>query len=482
MNREFLLNIILVIGLNLAVKTVYIFGIERTVQNRVGEGDYGIYFTILSFTFIFQIVTDLGVNSFNNRHIAQHRQLLDKYFSGLLILKGLLALAFFLVIVMLGWLAGYLVEYPFFVLGLGLVQVLSSVVAFLRSNISGLGLYRTDSVVSVLDRLLLIFICGLLLFHPICRPGFKIEWFVQAQIFTLSITAMICFAILRKHLGQLQFRLNPAFIMLLLQKSAPFALAIFLMTIYSRLDSIMIDQLLADGVIQADYYASAFRLFQASNMVGMLFAGLLLPMFSRQIKEKEAFFPLLRLSFKMIMSGVLPLGVVTVFYRQQIMEWMYNSGSLYTGNILGFLMVGFIAVSGAYVYSALLTANDNLRQMNQVFIAGVFLNVILNLVFVPSHKALGAAAATCLTQYFVFFGLVFQAYRLLQLQMMGKLVFQIFAVVLVVAGSTYLLRGVNILDWQMKFLLSLFWGLLITVIFGLIDKDSLVELMRSGKS
>ncbi len=482
MNREFLVNILLVVVLNLLIKTVYLFGIDRTVQNIVGEGEYGVYFTLLSFTFLFQIVTDLGVNSFNNRHIAQNRFLLDKYFPGLLILKGLLGLAFFLVILIFGLLSGYIRSYPLFVLGLATTQLLSSLVAFLRSNISGLGMYKTDSLVSVLDRLLMIIICGALLIHPVLGSEFKISWFIQCQILTLSITATVAFLVIKRKMKVLRFRFNPTFILLLLKKSAPYALAIFLMTVYTRLDTVMVDQLLTDGIIEADYYASAFRLFQASTMVGLLFAGLLLPMFARQLKEKVPINNLLQFSFKMVIGGALPLAISTVFFREEIMVWMYYNGSLYTGDILGLLMISFIGVSGASIYSALLTANESLGSMNRVFLMGALLNVLLNLLLIPGFKALGAAAATCITQFFIFFGLILLARKLLGLSSQPRLIFNILMTAILTVGSTYLVKGINVLDWQFRFVLSFGIGLCIAILFGLLEKRSFLELLQTSKT
>ena len=87
MKREFLLNILFLLSINLLIKPFYIFGIDRTVQNRVGLEDYGLYATLFSFTFLLQIINDFGLQNFNNRNIAQHHQLLPKYFPNMLLLK-----------------------------------------------------------------------------------------------------------------------------------------------------------------------------------------------------------------------------------------------------------------------------------------------------------------------------------------------------------------------------------------------------------
>ena len=97
MQRKFLTNLGLLLFLNLLIKPIWIFGIDLTVQRNVGVGDYGFYFVILNFSFLFNIILDFGITNFNNRNIAQHNHLLNKHFSGILVLKLLLGLAFVLV-------------------------------------------------------------------------------------------------------------------------------------------------------------------------------------------------------------------------------------------------------------------------------------------------------------------------------------------------------------------------------------------------
>ena len=57
--------------LNLLVKPVAIFGIDATVQNRVGAEAYGIYFSLLNFSILFNILLDFGINNFTTKNIAQ---------------------------------------------------------------------------------------------------------------------------------------------------------------------------------------------------------------------------------------------------------------------------------------------------------------------------------------------------------------------------------------------------------------------------
>ena len=65
--------------LNLLVKPIAIFGIDAAVQNRVPAEDYGIYFSLLNFSFLFNILLDLGINNFTTKNVAQYPEMASKY-------------------------------------------------------------------------------------------------------------------------------------------------------------------------------------------------------------------------------------------------------------------------------------------------------------------------------------------------------------------------------------------------------------------
>ena len=211
MNREFLINIIFLVVINLLIKPFYIFGIDRTVQNVVADGEYGMYFTLFSFTYLFQIINDFGIQNFNNRNISQSRQLIDKYFPNIMVLKMLMGLIFIAVIFIVARILKFDPQWNVLLLLVAFNWMLTSFVLYLRSNISGLGMYRTDSALSVLDKLLMILVCGVLLWSPITGGSFEIEWFALAQTFSLGVTGIVAFVIVYKKLKWFRLRFRPVF-------------------------------------------------------------------------------------------------------------------------------------------------------------------------------------------------------------------------------------------------------------------------------
>jgi O-antigen/teichoic acid export membrane protein len=222
MQRKFLTNLGLLLLLNLLIKPFWVFGIDRTVQNIVGVGGYGFYFVVFNFSFLFNILLDLGITNFNNRNIAQNSQLLNKHFSGILVLKLLLTLIYILVTFGIALILGYNGAQLKLLGFLAFNQFLISFILYLRSNISGLLFFRIDSVLSVLDRFLMILFCGILLWGNITTTPFRIEWFVYAQTAAYLLTAATAFLIVVKKARFRKLSWNWAFFMMIIKQSAPF--------------------------------------------------------------------------------------------------------------------------------------------------------------------------------------------------------------------------------------------------------------------
>lgn len=401
MKRKFVTNLALVLFLNLLVKPFWIFGIDRTVQNVVGSEGYGFYFSLFSFSLLLNILLDLGITTFNNRSIAREPEKLQRYFSRMVGLKFLLAFFYAVVCLLSGWMLGY-DKAQLSMLGvLILNQFLASFILYLRSNISGLHYFRTDSMISVLDRTLVIIICGVLLWGNITQQPFKIEWFVYSQTLAYALTALVTFGIVWHRAGNFRLLMDLPGFTRIIRQSFPFALLILLMTFYNRIDTVMLERILENGKEQAGIYAQSFRILDAASMFAFLFAGLLLPIFSRMLKKGEDVGEMVRLSFALIIVPAAALAGLGLFYGYEILDWMYIEHIGTSSRIFPLLMFGFMAISATYIFGTLLTANGNLRELNMLAASAVLINIVLNLMLIPEYQALGAAISSLVTQSYM---------------------------------------------------------------------------------
>ena len=188
MQKKFFSNLAFLVVLNILIKPIWLFVIDRTVQNTVGPQEYGIFFVLFNLSYLLQIILDMGISNFNIKNIAQHEQLLSKYFPNIIIVKFLLSFVYiglvFLVAISLRY-----NDYMLKLLGVVAInQILATAILFMRSNLAGLQLYKLNSLISVLDRFLMILICSILLWGNVMHSPFQIEWFIYAQTAALSFT------------------------------------------------------------------------------------------------------------------------------------------------------------------------------------------------------------------------------------------------------------------------------------------------------
>jgi O-antigen/teichoic acid export membrane protein len=477
LKKHFITNLSLLILLNLLIKPVWFFGIEVGVQNRVGEEVYGFYFSLFNFAFILNMLLDVGINNYNNRAISRDHSLLKGHLAAIIPLKLFLSIIYAGVVLVSGKLLGYSAEQFHMLWILVVNQFLSSFILYFRTNISGLQLYRTDSLLSVMDRSLMILFTGLLLWGNLTGTPFQIEWFVYAQTASYTLTLITTAAIVRYKSGSfIRFISLPASLRIL-RSSYPFALLILLMALFNRVDSVMLERLLANGKEQAGVYAQSFRIFEASTQFSLLFAMLLLPMFSRMIQLKQDVNELVRTALPLLMVAGLSVALASNFYKSEIIDLLYHSHPPESSQIFGILMVGFLFVSVSYLYGTLLTANHNLRQLNILAAITVVINIGLNLLLIPRYRALGAAISSLASQAFYAMVQVILSMRLVNIPANRDILFKliVFLVINMVAAFLSLL----IPGWITGLLLLLVTCLGSAFLLGLISPKEIRRILSN---
>lgn len=403
MRRKFATNLLFLLFANIVVKPFWIWGVDLMVQrDKVGTEMYGTYFAVFNYSFLFSIILDFGINNFNNRAISRNRERLNGYLSNLMMLKLVFAILYMALTFISAMATGYNELQMKMLLMLAVNQVLLSVILYFRSNLAALQLFKTDSIISVMDKLLAIMFCMALMYMPMFRDDFNIMWFIYAQTAALAFTALIAFIVL---LGEAKIVLkfwSGRYTRAILLKSAPFALLALMMGIYYRIDAVMIERMLgSEGSLEAGIYAASYRQLDAINQFGYLFATLLLPMFAFMIRKNDSVARLVKFSSELIFAASLIIGVHCYFFRYDIMQLLFHTNDAYWAQIFGWLMLSFIPISSVYVFGTLLTAKGSLKALNTIALAGMVLNILLNLWLIPRYKAFGATIATLITQVIV---------------------------------------------------------------------------------
>jgi len=482
LKRKFFTNLILLLTVNVLVKPFWLFGIDRTVQVVTGD-DYGLYYSLFALSLTLNILLDMGITNYNNRNIARYNHLLPKHMGNIMGIKFMLAILYAVVCLTMGFIIGYNKIQFHLLFFLIFNQFILQLILYLRSNLSALHLFTTDSFVSVLDRIFMIFLCGILLFTNITGGVFKIEWFVYVQTLSYVLAAVIIYLIVLKKAGKIKIAFNLNFSLVFLRKTFPYAILILLMAFYNRFDTVLIEWLLPhkDGIHQVGLYAHGFRLLDAVSMFGVLFGGMLLPIFSRMIKTRQKVGEMVVFAFSLIIFLSLTLSFSSYFYQEEIMGWLYKENITESAPIFATLMFGFIPISTTYIFGTLLTANGSIKQLNIMAAVGMVLNIALNLILIPKIQAQGAAYVSLFTQSITAIAQVIIAIRIFHFKPQWGIGLKIvlFAILIFALGyfSQYYISNKLI-----GYLTLLVASTLTAFAVGLIDLKSLINTLMKRES
>jgi O-antigen/teichoic acid export membrane protein len=473
--KKFIFDLAILIVLNLLIKPFWTIIVEPKVQGQVGNISYGEYAVIFNFSMLLNIFLDFGLTNFNNRNIAQNSHLLSKHFSKMLSFKFALGAFYMVVSFCIGWLLlGYNTLLLFI---LCFNTFLLGFTSFLRSNLQALHLFKLDSVLSVLDRVIMIIIVVAMLLNMFGMTVSTLN-FVLAQTIGYALTSLICFIVVLSKTHTFKLNWDWAFNYMILKKSFPFAVLVLLMTFYNRLDTVMIEYLLPGdlGKEQSGIYVKSFRLLDAANQIATLFSIQLIPLFSRMLKHRENIENIVKLSFTLLLTPALIVSVSTIFYAQQFFDKIYT-GDTEGFQILAVIMNCFTAVCLTCIFGTLLTASGNLRKQNFAAVGGILVNVVLNLVLIPKYFAMGSAISSLVTQMLTGLLQVYICYKVFKFKVNRRLLTSLF---LFIGGLFFInyftlnLTG----QWMVNFVIMLTFSGLLAFVTGMVNPKSVLRFVK----
>ncbi len=395
MSRKFFSSLFLLVLLNVLVKPVWIFGIDRQVQNIAGTVAYGQYFALFNLSFILNFFLDAGLTTAWNQRAAQNREWLHQHYGTAASLKLLLGLLYGVLLLIAGLFTG--TDHSDWLLILGLNQFLFSFLLFLRNTLTALQWFKTDAWVSVADKTLMLIACGAMLLFPALPGQLSITRFLITQTITVTAVIMVVMIILR-YKAKLIFPAGPLINKQLLKDALPFGIIVLLMSMHNRADGYLLDRLHKNGAYEAGIYAGAYRLLDAAAMAGFLVTSFLLPFIARNrddggLIRKTVF----RLSA--LILGFAATGVFTVLlFADHIQTLLYHHSDPYSAGVLRWCIASLIAYTAVQIYGTVLTALGHSRLFIQITLIAVCLNLLLNSLLIPFYGAQGAAATAFITQ------------------------------------------------------------------------------------
>ncbi|MDR0801915.1 oligosaccharide flippase family protein [Fluviicola sp.] len=397
MQKLFLKGLGITLLLNLLVKPATIFLVDIKMQNELGLNSYGIFQTMLNFTFLFSMLLDMGITNFMTRMIAQHPHMIHKYSNRLFTFRLILVFIYVTWTVSLFFILHFPLAWLWVLGALIMHQVSIITVNYVRAYTGGLLKFGLDAMLSVVERSVYFIFGGILMYTTLVEPV-SLGWFVFAFVSSSGMSLVVATLIYLRIVAWPKIHWDPDFFRAIFRQSYPYAILVIIMMLTSRLDAVFLEKLHPEGTVQVSYYTQSFRLLDACWMFAVLFGSILLPVFSRVLKDNGSTTGIMTSALNILFSGGVLMITLTIGIKEFIFSNLYQDANWFSYNAWIFHSITFIPMCFTVVFGTLLTANGSLRTLNQIALLSLITMCVLNVILIPFFGAVGAAIASLVAQ------------------------------------------------------------------------------------
>ena len=375
------------------------------VQNKIGHESYGDYASLFSLVLVFSVFADWGINSYSTQEIAQDKSRYENVFNSLFIIRILILILYPVFMIGIGWLLGYGIEELKLLAIIALTQTFVYFLMFFRAKFQAFQQFKTDGFMSVIERVVLIFIVIFLL-----DKGLDVEIFVATRLIAVVISVIISFTLVTRLYGWVKLKISKKEIQESLKAAFPFTLVTLLYSINERIDMVMIDRLYSN--YEAGIYAAAYRWYDAL----MMFVWLIMPMFFSKFAkakgENSGATSLLNQGFLFVSIPMLIITPFLFFDGIHLFFLLDNSNELEIFNmnrLFQLLMISFVFNAFFVMKGTYLNASGYVGKVNWIILLSAVINIVLNYFFIPQYGAFAAGVSTAISTGILgigYFGLV----------------------------------------------------------------------------
>ncbi len=377
------------------------FFVSILVIRYLGPDNFGLLSYAISFYGLFTALSVLGLESISIRELVKHPDKRDKLLGsvfGLRLIGGAITLAI-IIIVLLSTGESYDTSLLIIVISSSVIfQSFSVVDYYFRSKVEAkYSVYVLSSsvLISAVIKLLMVYWKAPLIYFAII---YSFEFLVAAVGFLMVYK--------KRGLKISRWKFDKLLSVELLKDSWPLILSGLVVSIYMKIDQVMIKNMLNNE--QVGYYAAAVRLSEAWYFIPIAITNSLFPAIVHAKNISEEFYNnRMQKLYDMLAWLSIAIALPVSFFSKEIILILLGNTYASSAPILTIYIWAGVAVFLGVASSQYLI-NENYTKLSffRTFI-GMIINVILNFILIPVYGIIGAAVATLISYSLATFSIVF---------------------------------------------------------------------------
>jgi len=371
------------------VQKLLSFGFFVYYSRTIDYLNTGKFVFAVSFTAIFGILVDLGLNPVLIREIARFKERAQTYLSSVLLVKSFLALIGYGAIVLVINLLDYPNDTRQLVYLAGIVMVLESFTLTIFAVFRGFQNFKYEAIGTIIFQIMVMAtgVVGLILTNQVIVLGYAVI------IGAASNFLFALWNLFRRTAVRLKLFYDRSTIFQLLKTAWPFFIAGVFTKLYAYIDIVLLS--IISGESYVGWYSVAYKLTYAIQFFPIAVSNSLYPAFSKFfLDSKERLSGLFEQSSFFMLGVSLPIALGVSFMAQPIVTnphlWPSYLESVPALRI-SILGLPFIFIS--FICSSLLNA-CNRQKINTINIGiALLINTVANFLLIPAYQHVGASIA-----------------------------------------------------------------------------------------
>lgn len=365
----------------------------RLITGYLGKEGFGDYATVLAFFAFFSAIADLGIGSITAREIS--REGVDE--NGILGRVASLRIASSVALFLIIPLFLPLFSYPASV-KVG-IWIASGAIVFSSFSIFLNGIFQKNIA---MDRIAMTEFMGKIVqvsaVYLVVSLNLGFLGIASTLVISLSFNALTAFLLSRKYA---KFRLiaDVPFWKRFLSDSLPLGGSALITFFYFKMDTILLSVLKGSAAVGT--YGVAYKVMENLTFFPALLAGLILPLLSRALFDKERFRDIADTTFRVFSIIATPIVLGGVFFSDKIIGIVSGSGFQDSIPVLNLLLFSLIFIFFGNFFNMLLIVGNHQKELMKTLLIVAMINIVANLFLIPKLSYLGAAWTSLGTEFLV---------------------------------------------------------------------------------
>lgn len=376
------------------VSFVYFIIIARII----GAENTGDYFFALSFSTIFLVIADFGLNNVLTRELARSQEKSGVFLNNLLSIKLLLGFVSYGLIILAANLLNYSESTKQLIYVAGITVIFDSLQNLFYASLRAAQNLRYEAVGIFLSQVLTMIIgtTALILHWPLY---FLIVAYTVPSFLSVFYSGYFAAKIL-----SLRFRLlwQKDIIKPFLLMAVPFFAAAIIGKLYAYSDSLLMSKMLTKT--ELGYWSVPYKIVFAFQFIPIALTASMYPaisaLFVQENKEKIAYLLLKGWRYLLLVAMPLTFGIYAI--ADKFIISFYSTAYAPSVTVLKVLIFSLVFSYLNYTMAALLNAVNKQGEQTLLVLSALIISVLLNLYLLPKYGVVGAAFAVLLSSVILF--------------------------------------------------------------------------------